>query len=185
MNKCGMLLLGAISWFAFTAAAQDTNILRTQIGQFENRTGSVIVKGFAYVSSVSPSGAEISVRLKETTDVSIGRKLYGLSMQIEVSGTGAERIYIDEDEIEPLLTGLNYLIKINNDITSLPGFEATYKTKGGLQLFAHSIRRDGGVRYSIQGNDTPTVALTALQITQLYEVFVQAQKNLEALKAGK
>jgi hypothetical protein len=185
MKKQCLLLLAIAALSASTVAAQDTNTLKTEIGQFENRTGSVIVKGFSFVGSITASSADVSVRCKETTDVSIGRKVYGLAIQIDGSGFQPERVYVDENEIDPLLTGLNYLIKISYDVTALPGFEATYTTKGGLQIIANSVRREGGVRYSLEGNDTPPIALTSLQMTQLYGLIGQARKNLDAIKAGK
>ena len=185
MNKLHVVLLSAIYSLTWTATAQDTNILRTEIGVFENRTGVVIVKGFGQIGSVTAEAAEISVRCKETTDVSIGQKAYGLAIQITGTGFQAERIYVDEDEIDALLSGLSYLIKINYDITALPGFEASYTSKGGLQVSANSIRKEGGVRFSLQGNYSPQIPLSSVQMTQFYNLIVQARKNLEAVKAGK
>ena len=180
-----ILFLAALGSLTFAAAAQDTNYLRTEIGVFENRTGSVIIKGFGQIGSVAAGGADISVRCKETTDLSIGRKLYGLAIQISGNSIPAERLYVDEDEIDALLSGLNYLIKINYEVTALPGFEASYTTKGGLQVMANSVRKEGGIRFSLQGNYSPPIALSSMQMTQLYTLITQARKNLDAIKAGK
>ena len=181
MNKLHLLLVSACCSFAFAANAQNTN---TDIGIFESRTGVAIVKAFGQVGSVVAGPVEISVNLKETTDVSIGQKAYGLAVEIASDPARRDRVFVDDGEIDPLLTGMNYLIKIGYDVTTLPGFEASYTTKAGLRVTANSIRKDGGIQYAIQSGNTPRVLLTSLQMTQLYNLVEQARKNLESLKAG-
>lgn len=186
MKKLRIILVAFTGWLAvWAAAAQDTNVLRTEIGQFENRTGAVIVKGYGRVGAVEAGAAEISLSCKETTDGTSGRKLYGLAVGFSSNNFAPERIYVDEDEIDALLSGLNYLIKITYDVTSLPGFEASYTTKGGLQFFANSIRKEGSVQFSVQGNYSPRISLSSVQMTQFYTLVGQAQKNLGGFKAGK
>ena len=185
MKNLPLILAAAFCALAFAARGQDTNVLKTELGQFENRTGVVIVKGFGLIGSVAAGTADVSVRCKETTDVSIRQKVYGLAIQIDGATFPPDRIYVDEDEIGPLLSGINYLLKISYDATALPSFEASYTTKAGLQVLANSVRRDGGIEFSVQGNYTPRIALTSMQMTQFYSLILQAQKNLETMKAGK
>jgi len=184
MNKLRLLLLTAFCSLAGAATAQDTNSLKTDLGVFESRTGVVIVKGFGQIGSVMAAAAEISVRCKETTDVSIGRKVYGLTIEI-AGNTFRDRILVDDNEIDSLLNGLNYLIKVNYDATTLPSFEASYSTKAGLRVIANSIRKDGAIEYSLQSSNTPRVSLSSVQMTQLYDLIAQSRKNLDDLKAGK
>ena len=184
MNKLSILLLAIIA-FAFAATAQDTNSLKTDIGVFEARTGVVIVKGFGQIGSVAAGPVEISVRCKETTDVSIGQKTYGLTVELDGNPFPRARVLVDDNEIDPLLSGLNYLIKINYDVTALPGFEASYTTKAGLRMMANSLRKEGGVQYSLQYDDQLRIELTSVQMTQLYSLIAQARKNLDDIKAGK
>jgi hypothetical protein len=185
MNKLKIIFAAAACSLAFAAAAQDTNILKTEIGRFENRTGAVIVKGFGQIGAVEAGMAEISVRCKETTDTSSGRKLYGLAIEFKSNAFAPERIYVDDDEIDALLAGLNYLVKITYDATALPGFEASYTTKGGLEVLANSVRKEGGIQFSVQGNYSPRIPFSSMQMTQLYGLIGQARKNLDAIKSGK
>jgi len=185
MKPWRIILATVVCLLAGAAAAQDTNILRTEIGLFENRVGTVIVKGYGLVGSVEAGTAEISVRSKESTDVNLARKVYGMAVQINISGSPPERIYVDEDEIGALLAGISYLAKISYDVTALQGFEASYTTKGGLQVLAHSIRKEGGIQFALQGNYSPPVPLSSIQMTQLYGLVSEAQKNLDAIKRKK
>jgi hypothetical protein len=184
MNKLHIILLATACSVAFGARAQDTNALKTEIGVFESRTGVVIVKGFGQIGSVVAGSAEISVRVKETTDVNIGRKVYGLG--IEIAGNPfRDRILVDDDEIDSLLNSINYLIKLNYDVTTLPSFEASFSTKACLRVIAFSVRREGAIEYSVQYSDGPRISLTQMQMTQLYGLIAQARKNLDALKTDK
>ena len=185
MNHWRLVFLTTFCALAFAATAQDTNNLKTHIGLFENRTGSVIIKAIGPVGSVLAGPQEIAVRIKETTDVSIGQKIYGLAIEIESGPAFRDRIYVDDDEIDPLLNAINYLLKVKYDVTTLPGFEAGFTTKAGLRVMAHSIRREGALEHSVQYGEEPRILLTSMQMAQLYGLIEQARKNLDALKAGK
>jgi hypothetical protein len=184
MNKLAIILITLFGSLAWTVTAQDTNLLKTQIGVFENRTGSVIIKAFGPVGSVMAGPQEITVRVKETSDISVGQKIYGLSIDIEGGTYLRDRIYVDEDEIDALLSAINYLLKIKYDVTALPSFEAGFTTKAGLRIIAHSIRREGSIQHSVQYCDGPRILLNSMQMSQLYTLIAQARKNVDALKAG-
>lgn len=185
MNKLRILLMAAAGLLALSAQAQDTNMLKTDIGIFESRTGLVIIKGFNQVGTIPVGTDEIAVRCKESTEAATGIKVYGLIIAIGGNPRPREHAYVDYDEIDPLLDGLNYLIKINYDVTTLPAFEAGYTTKSGLRFMARSERRAGGIQASLQYGDNRRISLTSVQMTELYNLIMQARKNLDDLKSGK
>jgi len=185
MNKSHVILLTIFCSLALASQAQDTNSLNTDIGLLEARTGAVIIKGFGQIGSVAAGTDVISVRSKESTDISTGHRLYGLSIEIEGNPLPRQRIYVDDNEMDSLISAINFLIKIDYDVTSLPGFEASYTTKAGLRVGAHSIRRDGAIQTFLQYGDQPKIMLTSIQMTQLCGLIDQARKNLNALKAAK
>ena len=185
MNKLHALIMAAFCALALAAAAQDTNMLKTDIGVFESRTGLVIIKAFNFVGAIPVDAVDISVRYKESTEAATGVKTYGILIAIQGKPLPHERIYVDYDEIDSLLDSINCLIKINSDVTTLPAFEASYTTKSGLRIIANSDRRNGTIRNSIQYGDEPRIILTSIQMTQLYDYIAVAKKNLDALKAGK
>jgi hypothetical protein len=185
MNKSHIILASALCSLALTAFSQDTNALKTDIGVFEARTGVVIIKGFGPVGSVSAGTEVISVRCKESIDVSRGHKAYGLAIEIGATPPPQERIFVDYDEIDSLLGGINYLSKITYDVTSLPGFEASYTTRSGLRFAANSVRKQGGIQTSLQYGDQPRILLTSEQMTQLYGLIEQAKNNLDAIRTAK
>ncbi len=172
----------AIGLLAFGARAQDTNALKTEIGLFESQTGVIIIKGFGQVGSISTGGAVISVRAKESSSAATGHKDYGLALVIEAN-QWREVALVDYDELDTLLNSMDYFGKVTYNVTSLPGFEATFATKSGLTLIAHGDRQQGGIRTFLQYNDSPRIPLASDQWTQLVNLTGQAKARLDALRA--
>ena len=185
MNKLHVILVAAFCSLALASPAQDTNALKTDIGVFEAQTGAVIIKGFGQIGSVSVGTDVISVRCKESKDVNTGHKAYGLVIEITGNNQQRERTFVDYDEIDSLLSGINYLSKITYDVTPLPSFEASYTTKAGLRVVANSARRQGGIQTFLQYGDQPRILLTSDQMTQLYGLIEQARNNLNSIRTAK
>jgi hypothetical protein len=177
---CAVIIAVSCS-LAFAAHAQDTNALKTEIGLFESQTGVVIVKGFGQVGSITTGSAVISVRCKESFSAASGHKDYGVAVVIEVNEQRAVAI-VDYDELDALLNGMDYLGKMTYNVTSLPGFEATFTTKSGLELIAHGDKQQGGIRLFLQYNDSPRIPLASDQWTQLVNMIGQAKATLDSLR---
>jgi hypothetical protein len=180
---CAVLIVAGCS-LAFAARAQDTNALKTQIGLFESQTGVVIVKGFGQVGSVSAGPAVISVRCKESTSAATGHKDYGIAVIIE-SNPWREAAIVDYEELDGLLNGMDSLGKMTYNVTSLPGFEATFTTKSGLRLIAFGDKQQGGIRTYLQYDDGPRIMLASDQWSQLASLTSQAKTKLDSLRASR
>jgi hypothetical protein len=184
MRKFCVVLIAAGCVLAFAAHAQDTNALKTEIGIFESQTGVVIVKGFGPVGSVSTGAAIVSVRCKESSSAATGHKDYGIAVEIEVNQRRGLAI-VDYDELDSLLNGMDFIGKITYGVTALPGFEATFTTKSGLQLIAFGNKQQGGIRTFLQYDDGPRIPLASDQWTQLAKLIEQAKATLDSLRTPK
>jgi len=184
MRKFCVVLIAAGCALAYAVRAQDTNALKTQIGLFESQTGVVIIKGFGQVGSVSTSAAVISVRCKESSSAATGHKDYGIAAVIEANQERRVAI-VDYDELDSLLNGMDYIGKMTYSVTSLPGFEATFTTKSGLQLIAFGNKQQGGIRTFLQYDDGPRIPLASDQWTQLAKLIEQAKATLDSLRTPK
>lgn len=183
MRKWLILLIAALGTLAVAARAQDTNALKTEIGLFEAQTGVVIIKGFDRVGSITTGAADISVRCKESTSTATGHKDYGIAVVLTANQWQGIAL-VDYDELDALINGMNALGKMTYNVTSLPGFEATFTTKSGLRLIAHGDKREGGIRTFVQYNDGPRILLASDQWTQLTKLIQQAKSTLNSLGAG-
>ena len=185
MNQLHVILAAVFCSFTLTSPAQDTNALKTDLGVFDAQTGTVIVKGFGQIGAMSVGTDVITVRCKASTDVSTSHKAYGLSIEIAGSPSPRERIFVDYDEIDSLLSAINYLNKITYDATPLPGFEASFTTKAGLRVAAYSARRQGGIQTFLQYGDDPRILLASDQMTQFYGLIEQARNSLDSMRNAK
>lgn len=131
------------------AAGQEADIPelepRTKLEAFEARTGIVIIKGYSRVGTAAgPEGGSIEIETREFRDAD-GSKEYGIAVEVREAGTPERRrtAFVDYDEIDSLLRGLDYLGKIDSSATNMNRFEAEYRTRGDLAVSAFSTR--GGV----------------------------------------
>jgi hypothetical protein len=181
MLKFCVILIVTCCSLAFVSRAQDTtNAPKTEIENFEAQTGTVIIKGFGQIGSVTASAGVISVRCKESATTT-SHKEYGIAIEF-ASNQQRELLIVDYDEIDSLINGIDYLGKITYNVTSLPGFEATYTTKSGLRIVAYASKRQGGIQSFLQFCDSPRILLTPDQMVQLESSIGQAKTSLDSLR---
>jgi hypothetical protein len=171
---CGCLALNA-------GAQSSTNAPATEIENFELQTDTVMVKGFGQTGSVTTDDGVISVRCKESHDVTTGRKLYGISVALD-SNQVHGFLVVDYDELDALIKGLNYLSSISYDVTPLPSFDASFTTRSGLRIGAHSERRQGVIEIYMNFAGSTKVTLTSDQFAQFQNLINQARTSLDVTR---
>lgn len=185
MNTPKIILLATACMLACAATAQDTNLLRTQIGSFEAQTGVIIIKGIGPVGSIPVGPAQLSVGYKQTKGVGADAKLYGLIIDVEGEQFPRETALVDDDELDSLINAVDFLARVRSDVTPLGSFEASYTTKAGLSVIAQSLRRDGRVLTYLRFEDYPRIALSPVQMTQFNLLLQRGRRNLDALRSAK
>jgi hypothetical protein len=85
------------------------------------------------------------------------------------------------------LDGVDYLGKLDWNVTALPDFSAVYTTKGGFRADARGSRRTGNIVYAVLSirENTPRLALTRDQLGQLRSLIEQAKAKLDTLHKAK
>jgi len=144
-------------------AGQPTEILvgtkpepRTKLEAFMARPGTLLVVGYTDVDpAVGRSSTSVSFRYLEYTDSSTSQKTYGLKVTVrngsdETADKGTS--YIDLNEFESIIKGLESLAKIDKSFTKLANFEAHLNTVGGLDI-------------SVTGDKDPELCLTSEGVT--------------------
>lgn len=184
-NICRFLIiLLATCSVAISIRAQDTNLLKTDIELFETQPDRVIIKGVGTVGTISTPGGVIDVHCKESTDVASGHKVYGVIFNLE-RNEGRIRLAVDYNEMEALVGGIDYLMRITSDVTALPSFQAQFSTKSGLNVIAFSSRKQGTIQFFVQFCDSPRIQLTSDQVSQFRDLVNSAKTTLDNLVAGK
>ena len=156
---------------------------RTKLESFQRQTGAVVIKGYSEIGTVNGMGT-VSVDAMEFTDATTGKRQMGIVIDVKESGKfeNSDRSFIDYDEIDPLLNGIDYISKIKSDTTRLSNFEAIYKTKGNFNVvtFSSSGKIDAAVK---SGYIRPATAYLSLQqLINLRELVQKAKQKLDSLK---
>lgn len=185
----GMLLLGAA--LCLTASAQETNccpqVPQTKLEGFDTNTSTVILRATAQIGTVAASAGTISIRCREITDLGTGRHEFGLVVGLLVNNVPEQEALIDYEELDSLLSALDYLSRVDWSVTSLPSFDAIYTTKGGFRLVAYGSRRTGAIEFVARNfrlNWAP-LRLSRDQLAQLRALIDQARAKIEELQKSK
>jgi len=171
--------------FTCTVPAQDTNLWKTDIQNFEARTNTVIIKGIGQIGSASVGGGTVLLRSKESVDAATGGKIYGIELEMTWENSPRQEAILDEAELEPLVNGLDYLSKITSDASGLPSFTAEFKTRSGLRFIAHSSRRQSSIEHFLQFDGAARVPLNTDEFVQLKNLAGQALGVINDLKRSR
>jgi len=115
---------------------------KTKLEQFSAKTGVVLIRGFHKIGSAQGLySTSVNIQAKEFTNVTDGTKQYGITIEAFKENGKYDKehtSFIDYDEIDSLVKGINYITKIKPDVTKLEDFQADYKTKGDLKISTFS-----------------------------------------------
>ncbi|MFZ5804891.1 MAG: hypothetical protein ACOY7U_08570 [Acidobacteriota bacterium] len=156
---------------------------KTKLEAFQAQTGAVVIKGFSRIGRVSGLGS-VEVIAMEITDAATRTKQTGVVIEVKESGRleNTDRSFIDYDEVDSLLRGIDYISRATADVTKLDQFEATYKTKGDFKVttFGSSGKIEAAVS---SGYLRPATAFLSLQqLGELRAIIAQAKQKLEAVR---
>jgi hypothetical protein len=177
----GVLACGSASTQAPRATPQEP---RTQLETFATQTGTAVVKGYSEIGSVRGMGT-VSVDCMELTNVSTGTRQMGITIDVKESGRleRSDRSFVDYDEIEPLLTGIDYISKVTSSSTQLSNFEAIYKTRGSLSVVTFS-GSSGKIEATVSTGyiGAARAFISTDQLAELRTVIAKAKKTLDEIK---
>jgi hypothetical protein len=189
MFKRTVILIAILSCaLANPARAQLTNLFpivpATKLESFETNLSVVILKATSDLGSISGNSGVVWVRCREMTDMSTGRKEEGIAITIMQRNDLRDTMLIDYDEIASLLSTLNYLSKLDVEVTPLTTFDAAYTTKGGFRVAALGSRVTGGVQFAVRDarTDLAPVIFSRDEISRFSRLIEQAKGKLDALR---
>jgi len=182
------------SWFAGWAfllsvqAQETTNVFLplppTKLDAFATNIGSVVVKATAEIGTVPADTALIVVQCKEMRDNNVGRREYGISVELVFEHQRRLIKLVDYDELDSLLSALDYLNKVDWSVTTLNSFDAGYNSKSGLRVAGFSSKRSGFIEFAIRDMATPTspILISRAQLAQFKALVEQAKAKLDSIR---
>lgn len=158
---------------------------KTKLEQFQAKTGSVIIMGFSQVGSVSGGMGSISVETREFTDAATGAKQFGAYIAVSESGQYKKDAasFIDLEEIDSLVKGIEYIAGLTTAVTKLGSFQAEYRTVGDLMVSTYSDSK-GEVQAAVKSGryGQATAYIKRNDLARFRELLLSAQAKLSALK---
>jgi len=159
----------------------------TKLEAFSARTGIVLLKGYSTLGTVNGMG-RVSIDAREFRDASNPKSAqYGVAFEVKESGR-LERentSFIDEDEIDSLIRGLDYISKIERNVTTFGNFEAQYRTKGDLSMTVFS-GRGGEISLAVSSGriGKTTAFLKLADAERIRSLLGEAKKAIATAKQG-
>jgi hypothetical protein len=188
------LILAIVAGLPFlpeTAFTQETNayliLPQTRLEGFETNTGTVIIRATAPIGTVAANSGELAIKCKDATDAGSGHRESGIAVEINGNGRREDILLVDYDELDPLLNAIDYLSRLDWSVTTFPGFDAIYTTKGGLRLVAFGGRRSGAIEFAVRSlrANWPPLLFSRDQLGQLRSLVEQAKAKLDSLRKEK
>jgi hypothetical protein len=183
---CTLFLLSS----ALTSLAQDAKPssaeTKTKLEAFQAKTGVVIIKGFSDAGSITDQfGGSLKVQSREFRDATSGLRVLGVTIQLKESSR-LERestSFIDYDEIDSLIKGLDYVSKIDNSSTQLSNFEAGYRTRGDLEITTFSDSKGNiGSAVSSGSIGRVTTFFKLEDLTKIRQLIIDAKAKLDSIR---
>jgi hypothetical protein len=157
----------------------------TKLEAFVAQSGAVIIKGFKHIGYVHTGLAAVNVEAREFINAGTGKREYGVTIQVnEYSPREREETtYIDFDEIDSLIKGLDYIGRIDQSATRLGKFQADYRTRGDLTISTFNAA-DNSLSVAVQAGRVvqATAYFPIAELERIKELVVQAKATLDSIR---
>ena len=162
---------------------------RTKLEELDERYNSVIIKGFAGITTVDVRGVGIEVvEMRDTGKTPVPNGVLFANGIVVVLREGGERpndnrAFVDYEEIDPLLNAIDAISRIDETATKLPGFEARYKTMGDLEISVFRQTRSGRAVIIRTGLcDRATTTLSLDDFAKVKAMIQEAKARLDEIR---
>jgi hypothetical protein len=169
-----------------SAVAAGFDTVGSKLEAFNAKTGVVMIRGFEKVGSIfALYGSQLDVESKEFINVSEGTTQYGITIEL-IKMVGQSNIkkksYVDYDEIDSLIEGIDYITKISPSVTEFEHFQADYKTRGDLKVSIFSSNEGvlGVVTSGKEGGVSIYFKLDTL--TQVKALLLHAKRRIDVIR---
>lgn len=185
------LVAAVILLVPFNMLAQDPkaapSVPKTKLQAFEAQVGSVIIRGYSNIGKVQGQlGTALTVESREYTNATSGKKEYGILITVNEGGRldRQNNSHLDYDEIESLLRGIDYVAKVNDDVTRMSEFQADYRTKDDLVVSTYSS--DNGVQAAVRSGTIGGVRayLSLDELQKFRELIEIARSNIDSVRTA-
>lgn len=156
---------------------------RTKLESLDQRYSTIIIKGFTRITTVELRG--IRVDAVEMHEPGRNESAKGIVIALREGGDrpNDSRAFIDYEEIEPLLTAIDALSRIDENSTKLTGFEARYQTHGDLEMVSfRQTNRGTAVTLTTGICEQATVTMSLDEFGKFKAMLQEAKARVDELR---
>jgi hypothetical protein len=167
--------------------SSDQKVPKTKLEAFQAKAGRVLVKSYSEVGTVGgQTSGLVAIEALELQDRSDGSRALGLIIEVKPGGEYSQtsRSFIDYDEIDSLLKGIDYISNVTTATPPLKNFEALYQTRGNFSVVTFN-QSDGKISASVSGGlvGSSRVYLTTQGLLSFRQWCVSAKETLGKLNS--
>ena len=162
---------------------------RTRLEMMDRIQNEVVIKGFTRITTVEVRGVRIDAVEMRTAGRDARFKGVVVSLREgQPAGDNRERTiesraFIDYDEIEALLNGIDVMSRVDATTTKLVGFEARYRTQGDLEIAVFRQTRSGHAVTMTTGIcEQVTNALSLDDLAKVKAMIQEAKSRLDEIR---
>lgn len=156
---------------------------RTKLEAFDERYGTVVVKGFTQVNSIDVRGVRVDAI--ELRDTARNTRVTGIVIAVGTAGERPQenRAFVDYEEIDALLAGIEAVSRVNETMTKLVGFEGKYRTLGDFEVGVFRQTRSGNAVSLTAGVcEQARVTMTLDELVKVRAMIADAKAKLDEAK---
>src|SRR5689334_92056 len=156
---------------------------RTKLEAIDERHSTVIIKAFTRITTIEVRGVCIdAVDMRELGGAARARGIV-VSLREEGGRADDNRAFVDYEEIDALVNAMDTMVRVDETMTRLPGFEARYKTLGDLEVAVFRQTRSGtAVSLTTGICERPTQTMTLDDLAKVKAMIQEAKTRLDEIK---
>jgi hypothetical protein len=182
MKKIILLLSLCMAW---TVRAQTTNAPRTYFEAYNAVADAPLLRGMSVIGTLNNQiNYPVEIRVETLTNLLSSNIVYAVALRTRLAAKQLEIDYIDYDELDGLIRGVQFISQSDHNATSLDNFESAYRTRCGMSL----LKVSSGNKLTIVMKSGDTLAtrneMASFVLDDLGRYLTAAKAKLDALAAG-
>jgi hypothetical protein len=132
MNKLILLLtLGGVC----AAQAQTTNAPRTYFDAYKSSIDAPLIRGMSSIGALTGQVAyPVEIKIERLNVQPTTNTLYAVALRTHLARNVVQTDYIDYDELDGLLNGLQLISQSSHSAVPMDDFEVVYRLRSGLSV---------------------------------------------------
>lgn len=166
-------------------AQLSTNAPRTYFEAYDAVTDAPLVKGMTTIATLNNQiNYPVEIRVERLTNLQTSNTIAAVSLRTRLGSHQTLVDYIDYDELDGFIRGLQTISQADNNITPMDNFEVAYRTRCGLSVVKLNIKNKLAILLNSGNPGAVRNEMAAFVLDDLSRDLIAAKAKLDALAAG-